>query len=379
MATTRPSGIYQRLLRELSDYNRGLPKSQQLSLAARYKLLSQSIYPKYQGMRMYQFRVTSARKTIQSAVKRSRTKKSARAPTVYHRLLHELSEYNKTLPEEKQLSAQDRYKLLSESIYPRYQGTRMYQFRVLKARKRIKSAVKSYLEKVGGDVIGIPQDVYQNILYWELDDHLNKDKNGTLSHGFNIKVSAGEHGETGIFNTANFNYYDLGLDDITNDINNTRRARTSNQNTDTYPFYIGKVQVIPGRENDNKAENYFLHLVLVEDGVMAEDVEDIEIPKRTGRRAKKKEKKTKKLVKESERQVQVEKSRAKRVRNSVEKEIQDTALILSKRFFSKQILSDYKADRQQRELKRIERYYKNGTINQTQYERLVKRIKEAYK
>ena len=120
-----------------------------------------------------------------------------------------------------------------------------------------------------------------------------------------------------------------------------------------------------------------MQLILVEDGVLAEDVQDIEKPVRKGKRAKKKEKETKKLIKESERAILVEKSRAKRIRNSVEKEIQETALIMGKKFIENKL--EYKKKVKKFELDRIKRYFKSGTINEYQYEALVKRIEQAYK
>jgi hypothetical protein len=331
---------------------------------------------------MYQFRVTEARKKIESAAKRFSNKKGSekkKSSSIYQRLLHELTVYNKNLPETQQLSLQDRYKLLSESIYPKYKGTRMYQFRVGEARKRIESAVKQFISKRGGDVIGIPPDTYQNILFWEVDNYLNKDKQGILSDGYNVKVNAGEYGETDIFNTADYNYYNLGVDEITNNINDAVRSEPNRKDVDKYLFYTGIVQLMPGRPNDGNAANYYLELVLVDNGIMATDLEEIEVPKRTGKRAKKKEKKTKKLVKEKEQKVQLEKSRVKRIRNSVEKEIQDTALVLSKKSFLKIYHAQFITDTKERELKRMERYFKNGTLNQTQYESLVAKINKAYK
>lgn len=303
-------------------------------------------------------------------------KKNIRTLKLYNLLLKEVSALNRQQPENKKLSLKEVRKYISDKLYPKYKSVPFKKIKKTELRSKITNKLRSSKKKVICDVLTLdPEGYTEGVQYFDIDSFIQSQPTCIY-----IRVNAGaQFGKTNIFNTRDFNYHLTGVNDITNRINQyVRQQPKRKRNTDRVPMYVGEIQLRPNHPNDGNGENYFLEMILVVDNVEAVTPKELEIPKK---KVSKKEQKKVLIVKESKKrasELEPEKSQMKILTKKIEKligtwEIQKKNTVLKKKtkaILAEQFYTDAKD--------KIEETYKQKKITQSQYERLIKRINDAF-
>lgn len=297
---------------------------------------------------------------------------------LYALLLHEVSEINSGLPARKQLTLQQRRDFISQKIYPIYKDVPGYKFRITEVREKITSKIKRLPKRDNEDPTLIPEEQYDEVDYYSIDFFLSE---LLKDWSVNVKVVAGPFGETKIFNTKNYNYKSSGVSDITNRINEYVRGRSRRSGSGTI-FYTGQLQIMPGRKNDLKPDSYFLEMVLQQGSASAKKLEPVKLPdekshKKKKARAKKK-KKGKETIQKRVKKIKFTKSKTKRIRQSVLKEIEDFKKLVKKKYIAPKDKKLYGKRAYEIEKAKLDKHLKAGTITTGKYDELLTKIKKGY-
>ena len=172
---------------------------------------------------------------------------------LYGKILKEFTKINATMPEDKQLSIQERRKVVSAELYPQFKGTHPYRVGV----KRIKESVDKFYERVipseaSEDVNLISPSVYDDVAWFELDNYIRE----VLPKGIFIRVDAGDLGTTKIFNTSKYKYKQSGVYKISENI----RKKVKN---DSDAHFTGVKKLRDKKPNNGNPKNYFIDFILV--------------------------------------------------------------------------------------------------------------------
>lgn len=297
---------------------------------------------------------------------------------LYARLLHEVSEINKGLPVHKQLSLQQRREFISQKIYPLYKDVPGYKFRITQVRETIGRKIKRVPKRDNIDVALVPENLYDEIDYFSLDGFLGHVLQDWSIH---VKVVAGSFGETKIFNTKQYDYQTSGVADITNAINTFVRNRKRQGRSGEF-FYTGFIQVMPGRKNDGDPESYYIELVLQQGSRSAKKIEPVQLPadkkKDKKKRNLKKKKKAKELLQKRIKQIKFARSKVKRVRLNLLKELKDFKSLVKKKYISANEKKTYAKRAYNLEKAKLDKHLKSGTLNDRKYRELLAKIKKGY-
>jgi len=189
-----------------------------------------------------------------------------------------------------------------------------------------------------------------------------------------VKVSAGEYGETNIFNTRNYEYGRRGVREIVENI------RPDADNSSGRFVFTGYKKLRPRKRNDGTPENYYLDFVLFSVDARgnetaygeAEQVE-FEVPKT--RENRKKRTKVNKIIESKIKQLKSKKDSRRRAKKTLEKNIkqlQTLAKKANKRPTRTNEFQKYKQFNRTAEL--IEKYKTQAKITDKQYDRDLQRI-----
>lgn len=176
-----------------------------------------------------------------------------RKPSLYQEVSKRFTAYNNSLPDAQKLSYPRRRQLIKQSILPALSTTPRYK---IKARD-IKGLILQQFALIpvrDPNVCNlnlISPSQYQEINWYEIDDFLQK----RLPDCIWVRVNAGEFGQTNIFNTRNYNYYNIGVRQITENI----RKEVKNLSG---AYYKGVQKLRPKKKNDGEADSYYLDLIL---------------------------------------------------------------------------------------------------------------------
>lgn len=303
-------------------------------------------------------------------------KKNIRTLKLYNLLLKEVSAINRQQPENKKLSLKEVRQYISAKLYPKYKEVPLKRITKTDLRKKISNKLRSVKKKVVCNVLNIdPESYTEGVQYFDIDSFLQD-----LPKCIYVRVNAGsQFGKTQIFNTRDFNYHLTGLNEITNNINQwVRQQPTKKRNTDKVPMYVGEIQLRPHHTNDGNGDNYYLEMILLVNNVEAVQPQALKIPER---KVSKKEAKKVLIVKQSKKrasELEPEKSQMKILNKKIEKligsyEIQKKNTVLKKKtkaILAEQFYNDAKDT--------IDATLKKKKISQSQYERLLKRINDAF-
>lgn len=299
-------------------------------------------------------------------------RKPTRKPTVYNRILKEFTKINNGLPEERKLSIQERRKIIKERVLPRYKNVPYYRVRVKKLKKQIFREYDRIPPKELCDLNYIDVSEFAFIEWFSLDETISE----LVPNCVYVKVTAGDYGETNIFNTRNYEYGKKGVRKIVEAI------RPDALNESGKFVFSGYVKVRPRKKNDGNAESYYLDFVLFiidskgneEAQGEAESVK-YDLPKT--REVRKKKTKIKNLIEGKIKALKSKRDSRKRAKKTLDKNIKQ----LSKT--SKQLAKAKRPSEEKRALARkqflhasklLERYYKDGKLTPAQYEKALERI-----
>lgn len=375
--TSGKGNLYHLLIHEVSQYNKELPAERKLSIKDRYDFISQKIYPRFKDIPKYKRKITVIRKAIINGIRRWPRQNTSGKGNLYHLLVHEVSQYNKELPAEKKLSMRDRYDFISKKIFPRFKDVAKRKLRITDIRKAIVNGIHRLPRQPTCDVNTIPEDRYTGVDYYDIEKLLKEE----LPQCINVKVSAGNFGETDIFNTRDFDYNKSGVADITNAINTfTRKLATRKKSGygSGEIYYNGFPQLIPGKKNDGNPDNYYLELVLNKGATASKQIEVVKLPEPIKKKAKKKKKSIAKQLDEQIRKVEFQKSKTKRLQREIIKQIDFFQALLKQPYIPKKDKMKYAKEAFKREKARIDRPHKKGEITDKKYNQLLNMITKAF-
>ena len=126
----------------------------------------------------------------------------AKKTTTYNRILKEFTKLNNSLPEDRKLSIKERRKIIKEQVLPAYKNQPKYKFRVRKLREDIVKIYDKIPPKEICDLNYIDPSEYAYVEWFSLDETIRE----LVPDCIYVKVTAGEYGETNIFNTRNYEY-----------------------------------------------------------------------------------------------------------------------------------------------------------------------------
>lgn len=298
-----------------------------------------------------------------------------KAGVSYNRLLHEVTVHNSSLPPEKQLSLKERYEFISQKIYPRFKDIPAYKFRITEARKAIANGIRRRPKKETCDINTIPERLYTGVDYYDIEYFFKTKLPGCIW----VQVSAGNFGNTKIFNTREFDYYQSGVNKITNFINDYVRDLPTNKRKGSGEiYYDGFPQLRPGKKNDGTPDNYYLDMVLNEGRVKYKKVEIIQLPEKVKKKAKVAKKKVAKIIDEKIKKIRFKESKTKKINREVIiginriKEIRKAPYIPA-------ALKDSIAKEGFTYVKKIlDKHLKNKEITKKKYDELLNKIQKGY-
>jgi hypothetical protein len=300
-------------------------------------------------------------------------KKKQKKQSTYNRILREFTKINKQLPEDRKLSIKERRKIIRENILPNYKDVPAYKLRV----KQIKSQILKEYEKIPPkeicDLNYIDPSEFAYVEWHSLDETIRE----LVPDCIYVKVSAGEYGETKIFNTRNYEYGKNGVRSIVENL----RTEADEEPSGTYIF-SGYQKLRPRKRNDGSPENYYLDFVLTyidnngnEEPFGETEVVKFDLPK--SREVRKKKTKVRNVIEEKIKDLKSKKDSRRRAKKTLEKNIKDLALKVKKVDKSKKPSLNMVIQKEkqfEKASKLLDKYYAEGKITKTQYDSSVERL-----
>jgi len=290
--------------------------------------------------------------------------------STYNRILKEFTKINNKLHEDRKLSIRERRTIIREELLPQYKGVPQYKLRV----KAIKASILSAYEKIPPkelcDINYLDPSDFGYVEYFALDVTISE----LVPDCVYVKVSAGDYGETKIFNTRNYEYGRRGVREIVENI------RPDADNNSGRFIFTGYKKLRPRKRNDGTPENYYLDFVLFSVDAKgnetaygdAEQV-DYEVPKtRENRKIKTK---VNKIIELKIKELKAKKDSKRRAKTTLEKNIkqlQSLSKKANKRPTRTSEFQKYKQFNKTAEL--IEKYKAEAKITDKQYEKDLQRI-----
>jgi hypothetical protein len=296
----------------------------------------------------------------------------AKKTTTYNRILKEFTKINNKLPEDRKLSIKERRKIIKEQVLPKYKDVPAYKVRVKILKGQIFKIYDKIPPKEFCDLNYIDTSEFAFVEWFSLDETIRE----LVPDCLFVKVTAGEYGETKIFNTRNYEYGGKGVRDIVENI------RPDAEGASGKFIFSGYKKLRPRKRNDGTPENYYLDFVLfIVDKKGREkaqgDIEpvDYEVPKTRDNRKKKT--KVKQIIEGRIKALKVKKDSRKRAKKTIAKNVDLFAKVSKRVAKSKGKKTTYRSAAWQREglklyrktLAQNEKSYKEGKLTKVQYEK----------
>jgi hypothetical protein len=306
-------------------------------------------------------------------------KKVNRIPTKYQIVSKQFTAINNTLPEEQKLSIQRRRQIIKQVLLPSLSTTPKSKLRVKQLKSLIITEVSKQPPRQANlcNLNYISPAQYVDVPWYEIDEFLQR----RLPDCIYVRVSAGKFGQTKIFNTRNYNYYNNGVQQITENI----RKEVNNMSG---AFYSGYQLLRPRKKNDGQADSYFLDMILFISTIGGSNPvanvgqesrfkpqgtqEKREFKKESGKVNQELDTLFNKLRKEKER-----KSRAFR---QIRKDTTKISKIVSKKPTPRnqfKLIEEF-ATNYERALKKLNRYLDKGLISKAKYDKSLEELKQSY-
>lgn len=298
----------------------------------------------------------------------------AKKTTTYNRLLKEFTKINNKLPEERKLSIKQRRKIIKENLLPKFKDVPKYKLRV----KKIKSAILKEFDKVPPreicDLNYIDPSDFAVVEWYALDETISE----LVPDCVYVKVSAGDYGETKIFNTRNYEYGRRGVRDIIENI------RPDADNNSGRFLFSGYKKLRPKKRNDGTPENYYLDFVLYTfdkkgNELAYADTDEViyNVPKT--RENRKKRTKVHKIIEGKIKQLKSKKDSRRRAKKTLEKNIKQLAVISKKTSKRPTPTNTFQKTKQfNKSATLLEKYYAEGKMTEAQYNRELDRILKEF-
>lgn len=295
--------------------------------------------------------------------------------TTYHKVLKEFTKINDKLPEERKLSIQERRKIIKEKILPKYKGKAKSAFKISIVKKSILREVQKIPPKEICNLNYLDLSTFAYVEWFSLDETLTQ----IVPDCVYIKVSAGPYGDTGIFNTRNYQYGRNGVRRIIESI------RPDAENESGKFIFTGYKKLRPRKPNNGEGENYYLDFVLnVLDSrgnaAPQGDTDEVEFIVPKTRASLKKKKKIKNVIEDRLKTLKKQRDKKRRAKKTLQKNV--TKFVKASQRTTK---SKKKApaavvrDKQFRHTaKLLDKYLAEGIITQYQYDKSLQRMMKEY-
>jgi hypothetical protein len=292
----------------------------------------------------------------------------------YNKLLKQFTKINNQLPEERKLSLKQRRDIIKNNLLPKYDEIPSYKQRI----KGIKSDIFNQIDKVPPkeicDLNYIDDSEFAEVEWFSLDETISE----LVPDCVYVKVSAGDYGETKIFNTRNYEY---GAKGVRNIVENIRPD--ANDNSGRYVF-SGYKKLRPKKNNDGTPENYYLDFVLfiidkrgnANPVAVAESVE-FNLPKSKETRTKRG--KVKKIIEEKIKSLKSKKDSRRRAKKTLEKNIKKLKEITTKTVKRPTVTNQFSKTKQfNKAADLLEKYYSEGKLTKIQYDTQLEKILKEF-
>jgi hypothetical protein len=302
-------------------------------------------------------------------------------PTLYQKVSKRFTAINSSLPEEQKLSFARRRQIIKQQIRP-----------ALSTTPKSKVRVKQIVELIQGQILQIPPrdsnlcninlisgNQYTEVNWFEIDEFLQK----RMPDCIYVRVSAGQFGQTKIFNTRNYNYYNNGVQKITEGL------RKNINNKSGAAWYSGFQKLRPKMKNDGKPESYFLDMILFlaprgGDGIPQSSTsgETRFVPTDPQKRIiyRKEVSKVNNKLDRLFGKLKKEKDAKTRANRQIRKDNTKLKKIVTKKVTPRnelKLIDDF-AKTYERAQKKLKRYFDKGLINQAKYDKALNQLREKY-
>lgn len=283
----------------------------------------------------------------------------------YNIVLKEFTKINSKLPEERKLGIKERRKYIKEQILPQFQNTPASRLR----KRDLKSAINNVYSTIP------PQEIcnlnyidvaaeYAYIEWFALDETISE----IVPDCVYVKVSAGEFGETRIFNTRNYEYGRAGVRQIVENI------RPAAENTSGRYVFSGIQKLRPRKRNNGNAESYYLDLVLFEVDTRGNEIpksstESVRYELAKTRENRKKKTQVKNIIEGKIKGLKAKRDKRKRAKKTLDKKINTFSKTIKKLSTKKNKEQSRQMAREQflKSLELLEKYKAEGKITEKQY------------
>ena len=282
----------------------------------------------------------------------------------YNKILKEFTAINKQLPEDRKLSLSERRRIIRDTLYPQLKGIPPSKIRVKALRKDILAIIDKIPAKVGCDPNLIDPSTFASIGVFEVDDWISN----VIPDCIYIKVSAGDFGETRIFNTRDYNYVGSGVREIVEAIRTEMGAGGISSDL----VFQGVKKLRPRKVNDGTPENYFIDLVLFIGSAPVTSIEVVQYTPPKNQKTRRAKQKISNIISDRIKALSAKKRKKKRATKSHRKNVTELRKLKKRLKVSKRPATIKKVNNEM--LKRFNRFnsaldrdYKNGLMTEEQY------------
>ena len=299
-----------------------------------------------------------------------------RKPTKYNLILKQFTKLNDKLPEENKLSIKLRREIIKNVLLPQYADVPYYKLKI----KPLKELIIGEIDKVPPreicDLNYIDPSEFAFVEWYSLDETIAE----LVPDCVYVKVSAGDYGETRIFNTRGYEYGSNGVRYIVEEI-----IPDADNSSGRFVF-SGYKKLRPRKRNDGTPENYYLDFVLFtidrrgrETPQASTESVKFDVPRNRETRSKKTQ--IKNIIEDRIKGLKSKKDKKRRARKTLEKNIKEFTVVAKKLAKSKKpnlntVNSFNKRFVKAAEL--LEKYYAEGKLTKLQYERNLEKITKEF-
>jgi hypothetical protein len=298
-------------------------------------------------------------------------------PSTYNKILKQFTKINNKLPADRKLSISERRKAIKELIAPKFKGVPAYKIKI----KDIKASILKAYDKIPPreicDINYLDTSIYSYVEWFALDETISQ----LVPDCIYVKVSAGEYGDTKIFNTRDYQYGRNGVRTIVEAIR---------VDADQYPsgkyLFSGYKKLRPRKKNNGDPESYYLDFVLfIEDKKGNKKpqadatVVDYELPKNV--ETKKKKTKIKNIIEGRIKKLKQQADSKRRAKKTLKKNLEDLKRKATSARKTKKPSPIKVASRDKQFIKTsalLEKYLKEGKLTQNQYDVALDRLLRDY-
>lgn len=299
-----------------------------------------------------------------------------RKPTTYNRILKEFTKLNNKLPEENKLSLKLRREIIKKVIMPKYKGLPLYKIRIKPLRNLIIKEIEKVPPKEICDLNYIDPSEFAFVEWYALDETISE----LVPDCVFVKVTAGDYGETNIFNTRNYEYGRNGVRNIVEEI------RPDADNSSGRFVFSGYKKLRPRKKNDGTPENYYLDFVLFlidkkgnEKPQGNTESVKFDVPKTRDTRSKKTQ--VKNIIEDRIKKLKTKKDSKRRAKKTLEKNIKEFTVVAKRLSKAKKPNINTVNAFNKRFIKAaelLEKYYAQGKLTKLQYEKNLEKITKEF-